>query len=135
MAPVTALWLVAVPIYDVVTSVFRRVFRGRSPFKADRKHFHHILMQQGLSAKVSLLIILSLSFFTASVGFIGQVLLLPDTIMFLLWLGCGVIYYQDIVINRGARLLGLTSAVLQRFFPNGRFEQFMLTSTQDSKVN
>ena len=135
MAPVTALWLVAVPIYDVVTSVLRRIFRGKSPFRADRKHFHHILMQQGLSAKASLLIILSLSFCTASIGFIGQLLLLPDTLMFLLWLVCGAIYYQDIVINRGARLLGLTSVVLQKFVSKIKLEQSMPTSSQDSRLN
>jgi UDP-GlcNAc:undecaprenyl-phosphate GlcNAc-1-phosphate transferase len=135
MAPVTALWLVAVPIYDVVTSVLRRIFRGKSPFRADRKHFHHILMQQGLSAKASLLIILSLSFCTASIGFIGQLLLLPDTLMFLLWLVCGAIYYQDIVINRGARLLGLTRVVLQKFVSKIKLEQSMPTSSQDSRLN
>ena len=135
MAPVTALWLVAVPIYDVVTSVLRRIFIGRSPFKADRKHFHHILMQRGISAKGSLLIILTLSFFTASVGFIGQTLSLPDSIMFLLWLSCGGIYFQDIVLNKGERLLGLTSIFLLKFFSNKAFDQSISISSKDSKVN
>lgn len=42
--PVDMLWLVAIPLYDVAGVALRRVFQRRSPFKADRSHFHHLLL-------------------------------------------------------------------------------------------
>lgn len=42
--PVDMLWLVALPLYDVVGVVLRRIFQRCSPFKADRNHIHHLLL-------------------------------------------------------------------------------------------
>ena len=38
----------AYPLTDLTTAVFRRVLRGKSPFLADRGHFHHRLFDAGL---------------------------------------------------------------------------------------
>ena len=43
LKPVTAVWILAVPICDSVSLMLRRVRRGRSPFKPDREHLHHLL--------------------------------------------------------------------------------------------
>ncbi|MFA0544224.1 undecaprenyl-phosphate alpha-N-acetylglucosaminyl 1-phosphate transferase, partial [Vibrio sp. 10N.222.52.B7] len=40
MRPITALWLIAVPLMDMAAIMFRRVRRGDSPFKPDREHLH-----------------------------------------------------------------------------------------------
>jgi UDP-GlcNAc:undecaprenyl-phosphate GlcNAc-1-phosphate transferase len=45
---VPAITLLAVPILDMTSSVFRRMRRGRHPFSADREHVHHRLMDRGL---------------------------------------------------------------------------------------
>jgi UDP-GlcNAc:undecaprenyl-phosphate/decaprenyl-phosphate GlcNAc-1-phosphate transferase len=37
-----------IPILDTLTVMIRRLSRGRSPFSADRNHFHHQLMTIGL---------------------------------------------------------------------------------------
>jgi len=54
-APVTAIWLLAVPLVDTrhptpdtMACSGRRLLNGTSPFKADRKHLHHILIDLGL---------------------------------------------------------------------------------------
>ncbi|MFP4113718.1 MAG: MraY family glycosyltransferase [Spirochaetales bacterium] len=39
--------ILAVPLLDMVTSVFRRLARGKHPFSADRDHLHHKLMDLG----------------------------------------------------------------------------------------
>ena len=41
--PVTALWLVAIPLMDTFSVMGRRVLSRRSPFSADRGHLHHVL--------------------------------------------------------------------------------------------
>jgi len=126
MSAVTGLWLIAVPIYDVVTSMLRRIVRGQSPFMPDRDHFHHVLMRQGLSARVlmrqglsartTLVSILTLSCITASVGLIGEVFNVPDAIMFLLWLVFGVAYVEDIAVCGGRRVIGLIN-LLRKLMP------------------
>lgn len=50
-APVTVLWLVALPIYDVSWAVIRRLMRGQSPLQADEDHLHHLLLRAGFTAR------------------------------------------------------------------------------------
>jgi len=50
LAPITAVWILALPIADTVTLLVRRSLRGRNPFRADRRHMHHIVMALGLSS-------------------------------------------------------------------------------------
>jgi UDP-GlcNAc:undecaprenyl-phosphate GlcNAc-1-phosphate transferase len=40
---------------------FRRLFHGQSPFKADRGHFHHKLLDMGLSQKQAVAVLYSVS--------------------------------------------------------------------------
>lgn len=49
--PVTALFLVAVPLYDMAFTAMRRLAKGKAPFTADRSHIHHLLMLSGVSSK------------------------------------------------------------------------------------
>ena len=49
MAPVTAIWIVALPLMDTVAVMARRIHAGRSPFAADRQHLHHLLLGLGLT--------------------------------------------------------------------------------------
>jgi UDP-GlcNAc:undecaprenyl-phosphate GlcNAc-1-phosphate transferase len=48
--PVTALWLIAIPLMDMATIMIRRMRKGHSPFKPDREHLHHICERMGLSS-------------------------------------------------------------------------------------
>ncbi len=42
--PLTILYLTALPILDTLIVMVRRIRRGKSPFKADKTHIHHILV-------------------------------------------------------------------------------------------
>jgi len=42
--PPLILWLVAIPIFELFTSTFRRALKGLSPMEADTGHYHHRLM-------------------------------------------------------------------------------------------
>lgn len=44
---IPAVTLLAIPILDMTSSVFRRMRRGKHPFSADREHIHHRLMDRG----------------------------------------------------------------------------------------
>ena len=58
VVPVLAL---AVPLSDTVFAFCRRILHGQSPFKADRGHFHHKLMDLGLNQKQSVAILYAIS--------------------------------------------------------------------------
>lgn len=43
-APLIAIALLSVPVFDTLRVFSIRLIRGKSPFKADRLHFHHLLI-------------------------------------------------------------------------------------------
>lgn len=43
----TALLVLAVPIVDAIFTLARRIFRKKSPFRGDRQHLHHRLLDLG----------------------------------------------------------------------------------------
>jgi UDP-GlcNAc:undecaprenyl-phosphate GlcNAc-1-phosphate transferase len=51
----------AVPLFDTVFAFVRRLFKGQSPFRPDRGHFHHRLIDMGLSQKQAVAILYSIS--------------------------------------------------------------------------
>ena len=46
--PVTCLWLVAVPLMDMLATMAIRLREGHHPMRADRRHLHHMLQDLGL---------------------------------------------------------------------------------------
>ena len=51
----------AVPLFDTAFAFIRRLFKGQSPFSADRGHFHHRLMDMGLNQKQAVAVLYSIS--------------------------------------------------------------------------
>jgi UDP-GlcNAc:undecaprenyl-phosphate GlcNAc-1-phosphate transferase len=68
---VTMLWLIAIPLWDCIRVILSRISEKRLPFMPGRDHFHHILLDKGLSSKGILRVYIMLSFI---LGFIGIVL-------------------------------------------------------------
>ena len=56
--PVLAL---AVPLSDTIFAFTRRILHGQSPFHADRGHFHHKLLDMGLSQKQAVAVLYAVS--------------------------------------------------------------------------
>jgi UDP-GlcNAc:undecaprenyl-phosphate GlcNAc-1-phosphate transferase len=94
ITPVIGLWLVAVPVFDLFATVFRRVAEGKSPFAPDHEHLHHVLVENGLSRRATLVYMLTLAAAFAAGGVLGDMLALPDGLMLLLWVTGGTLYYQ-----------------------------------------
>ncbi|MCP5103137.1 MAG: undecaprenyl/decaprenyl-phosphate alpha-N-acetylglucosaminyl 1-phosphate transferase, partial [bacterium] len=51
----------AIPVMDTLLSFFRRLVKGKNPFKGDDDHIHHRLMKKGFSEKKSATILLILT--------------------------------------------------------------------------
>lgn len=80
--PVTALWIIAIPFWDMAAITIRRVLQGRSPFKPDREHLHHLFLRMGLTSFQALVIISSVSLLLATFGIVGEIYKLPESLMF-----------------------------------------------------
>ena len=82
IAPVTALWLVAIPLLDILGTMVRRLIAGNSPFSADRGHLHHLLSRLYGSARIALALILLGALLLAGIGLAGEHLGLAESVMF-----------------------------------------------------
>jgi UDP-GlcNAc:undecaprenyl-phosphate GlcNAc-1-phosphate transferase len=81
-APVTAIWLLAVPLVDTLACSGRRLLNGNSPFKADRKHLHHILADLGLPVQKAVALIHACSFLLGGIGVAGWYWGVAEHVMF-----------------------------------------------------
>lgn len=67
---VVPLIILSVPITDTLVVVLSRSLKGRNPLAPDRTHLHHKIMNLGLGHSVTVLLIYSLTLFTAAVALI-----------------------------------------------------------------
>jgi len=68
LSPVDVLWCVALPVFDTLAVMYRRMRAGRSPFNPDRGHIHHILLGAGLRPRATLVALVALAASLASIG-------------------------------------------------------------------
>src|SRR5690606_18855058 len=93
ISPVAILWIFALPIFDLFSSMIRRVSQGQSPFHGDSEHLHHVLKRVGYSScRVAQLVLLFAAVF-ASIGVGGYLSGLADGWSFILWLVTGTAYH------------------------------------------
>ncbi|WP_192508453.1 UDP-N-acetylglucosamine--undecaprenyl-phosphate N-acetylglucosaminephosphotransferase [Pseudoalteromonas aurantia] len=84
-SPVTALWVISIPLMDMMAIIIRRIKKRQSPFMADRDHLHHVFMRIGFSSRKALA---SISFFAiifAAIGVLGELIGVPEYLMLILF--------------------------------------------------
>jgi UDP-GlcNAc:undecaprenyl-phosphate GlcNAc-1-phosphate transferase len=91
--PVTALWIIAIPLMDMAAIMLRRIKRGVSPFEPDREHLHHIFQRLGFTTLQTTFSIFLIAAVFAAIGVIADFLRVPDFIMFYGFLGLFFAYY------------------------------------------
>ncbi|WP_411728647.1 hypothetical protein [Methyloglobulus sp.] len=83
ITPTTVLWIMALPLFDSVCIMLRRLSRGRSPFNPDREHLHHVFHVAGYSIDQTLSAML---FFSVGLSFTGITaslfLKVPEPVLF-----------------------------------------------------
>jgi UDP-GlcNAc:undecaprenyl-phosphate GlcNAc-1-phosphate transferase len=109
---------------DTVGVMVRRIWLGKSPFRADRYHLHHLFVRAGfrVSDVVAFAAAMQLVFGLVGVG--GLLLGVPDSLMFGLFLGVFGLYFVLILrpwrvvpwLRRINRALGLPSVQVRGIF-------------------
>ncbi|GAB3037705.1 UDP-N-acetylglucosamine--undecaprenyl-phosphate N-acetylglucosaminephosphotransferase [Bowmanella dokdonensis] len=113
--PVTVLWLVAIPVMDMVSVMARRIMAGISPLRASRDHLHHVLLYNGLSStKTTIIIAFAAVSFSIS-GILLQFYQIPEhlslSLFVLLFVGYNsLMMTQDKRMNNHPKALKLFSS-------------------------
>ncbi|MDL2286888.1 hypothetical protein LJC24_05610 [Desulfococcaceae bacterium OttesenSCG-928-F15] len=86
MRPITCVWLIAIPLMDMVYVMLRRACRLQSPIQGDRNHLHHLLVDLGFSHRNVLFLMGCMAIFFAGVGLWGEIHKIPEGWMFFSYL-------------------------------------------------
>jgi UDP-GlcNAc:undecaprenyl-phosphate GlcNAc-1-phosphate transferase len=90
--PVAAIWIIGLPLMDMAAIMFRRAKKGQSMLRPDRHHLHNIFMRAGFSSRRSLAIILLMGCIYAFIGIMGELINIPEYLMFWGFLVTLVVY-------------------------------------------
>jgi UDP-GlcNAc:undecaprenyl-phosphate/decaprenyl-phosphate GlcNAc-1-phosphate transferase len=90
VSPTTTLWVVALPLFELLWTTIRRGLRGRSPFQPDRAHFHHKLLDAGFGVRGAFFVLILIGLLLSGVGIAIHYYEVPDSWSFGLWLSSGV---------------------------------------------
>jgi UDP-GlcNAc:undecaprenyl-phosphate GlcNAc-1-phosphate transferase len=90
-APITTLWVVALPLYELFWSTLRRIVRGVSPFRPDNDHFHHLLLKAGFGVRGAFAVFIAIAALLAAFGVMADRLGIPEPYSFALLVGMGVV--------------------------------------------
>jgi len=91
--PVSLLWVIALPVYDMCSVIIIRLLKKRSPFIADRNHLHYSLKKRGLR-DIQIVIILGLvSILFGLIGYLGFIFKMSASVMFIAFLIIFLIYF------------------------------------------
>ncbi|ENT4823171.1 TPA: UDP-N-acetylglucosamine--undecaprenyl-phosphate N-acetylglucosaminephosphotransferase [Citrobacter farmeri] len=87
ISPVTALWIIAIPLMDMVAIMYRRLRKGMSPFSPDRQHIHHLVMRAGFTSRQAFVLITLAAAVLAFIGVAAEYShLVPEWAMLVLFL-------------------------------------------------
>ncbi len=90
VSPTAVLWLVAMPIYELIWTIIRRVSRGQSPFRPDREHLHHILLDAGFSIRATFAFYIAVTTLVATIGILVHTYRISDPVAFSAFVAMGV---------------------------------------------
>lgn len=91
--PVVALWILAVPLFDTLSCMLRRLQAGQSPARPDRRHIHHIMLARTRDTRRAVESLLLLAFGSGGVGIVGWLVGVPEAVLFWALLGLFAIYH------------------------------------------
>lgn len=87
LIPIIAL---AIPIYDTIMAMVRRILKKRPIFMADKKHLHHRLLSMGLSHKHVVLFLYFASVYFGIIAFLFNLIAKEYAFVLLILLGMGL---------------------------------------------
>ncbi len=94
--PVSIAWILVLPVTDLVSSYFRRLLRGQSPFSADSEHLHHALLRAGIPVSRIVAGMLLIQLLFVLIGYFGWQLGLAE---YVLTAGLGLVFLAHYLLS------------------------------------
>lgn len=113
LPPMSAVWIVGLPLLDTLSLMLRRMLRGRSPFTADRDHLHHLLLSAGYSTEQTVWVLLAVSLLFGAIGVGAWQFDVPPHVLFYGAVSVYALYF--LATGRGGWLM----RALRRFHESG----------------
>lgn len=107
LSPITAVWIIAIPLMDMFCVMLRRVKSGYSPLKASRDHLHHILIFNGLTNLQTTLTILVLSIVFSFIGILSEIYAVAESFMTVFFVITFICY--NIIMTRCDKKISLSN--------------------------
>ncbi|GAB4126547.1 MAG: MraY family glycosyltransferase [Raineya sp.] len=71
-APIFAIAVLAIPLFDTIRVFVVRLIKGHSPFSGDRNHLHHLLLDAGFSHIQASLTLYALNLFVIFIAYLSK---------------------------------------------------------------
>ena len=103
-APVVSFGILMVPLFDTFRLFLLRIIRGGTPFRADRNHFHHLLLNLNLSHLDATLILVTVNLVFILAVFKLQFIGVNRLLILIMLAGSLLTYFLYWLVKRRTRL-------------------------------
>ena len=103
--PITAVWILAVPLLEMGSVMLLRLSQRKSPFHADQQHMHHILLKAGYSVNQVVAIKIGFSLMYGMIGIAAERYGVPEAVMFFGFLGLWGAYVAALANPKGLQTI------------------------------
>lgn len=93
VTPITAVWVIALPLMDMARVMLSRLRQGKSLFTGDHLHLHHMLSSVGYSVEQVVVIKGLLSATLGGIGVVAWYIGIPEWVMFYAFVVVMVAYF------------------------------------------
>lgn len=104
LRPITAVWILAVPLLDMGAVMLLRLKQRKSPFQPDRQHLHYVLIDAGFTVGQVVFMMGALSMTCAVLALLCEAYSVPEFIMFGVFIVL-LLAYGNLIAN--PELIGL----------------------------
>ena len=132
MAIILPVIVLALPIFDTLFAICRRLLSGKSIMEADRGHLHHRLVDLGLSQKQAVLVLYSIA---ATFGIFAIVLMESST-----WKAIGFLVIMALLVLLERRNImiqtrkGLPNMKVKNFSDGGKLRVMLVFGTRPEAI-
>lgn len=92
LRPMTAVWILAVPLADMGAVMLRRMLQHKSPFHPDRQHLHYVYLDAGFSVSPVVFVMGAMSVACSVLALACEAHGVPEYVMFVAFIGLLLVY-------------------------------------------
>lgn len=96
LTPIGAVWILAVPLLDMGTVMVHRMQHGGSPFAADRRHLHYVLVDAGLTVGETIGVLFAASLACGVAGIALPLMGVPEGVLLAAFVAAWALLHRNL---------------------------------------